>query len=56
MLLDGFDEMGFQLDSRLRKVHFASILKLFEIPSNKVVLTGRPGYFPTFEEYSRWKR
>lgn len=51
MLLDGFDEMGFQIDSRLRKVHFASILKLFDFPLNKVIVTGRPSYFPTFEEY-----
>jgi hypothetical protein len=51
MLLDGFDEMGFQIDARLRRVHFASILRLLEIPRNKVVITGRPSYFPSLSEY-----
>ena len=51
LLLDGFDEMGFQVDARLRRMHFASIFKLLEIPNNKVIVTGRPAYFPTLEEY-----
>ena len=51
LLLDGFDEMGLQIDDRLRRVHFASILKLFEISKNKVIVTGRPGYFPSIYEY-----
>ncbi len=50
LLLDGFDEMGLQVDSRLRRIHFASILKLINIPNSKVIITGRPAYFPSTGE------
>lgn len=50
LLLDGFDEMGFQVDRRLRRLHFTSLVKFADIPGSKVLISGRPGYFPHYEE------
>lgn len=50
IFLDGFDEMGVQVDHRMRRIHFASISKLVALPNSKVIITGRPTYFPTTAE------
>ena len=50
LLLDGFDEMGLQADTRMRRVLFSSLLRLMLMPAVKVVVSGRPGYFPSLQE------
>lgn len=52
LLLDGFDEMVMQVDQRIRVRNFELLAELAVEP-NKVILTGRPGYFPNFREMQR---
>lgn len=49
ILLDGFDEMARYVD---RQVRFQTIgdLGFFSVGRSRVILTGRPGYFPSHEE------
>ena len=47
--LDGFDEMYQKIDAKTRKDNFRFLSELAQ-PPNKVILTGRPGYFPSFTE------
>jgi formylglycine-generating enzyme required for sulfatase activity len=49
ILLDGYDEMAMKVDLDRRKKNFRTLTKLAQ-PPNKVILTGRPGYFPTLTE------
>jgi hypothetical protein len=48
-LLDGFDEMGFIGTHGLRIKQFNAIWKL-ATRNNKIIIAGRPSYFPTNEE------
>lgn len=50
LLLDGFDEMGLQVDARTRRTAFVSLFKLMLLPGAKVIISGRPGYFPSWQE------
>ena len=50
LLLDGFDEMGLQVDARTRRTAFVSLLRLMLLPGAKVIISGRPGYFPSLQE------
>jgi uncharacterized protein YjbI with pentapeptide repeats len=52
LLLDGFDEMAMQVDQKIRVRNFELLAELAVEP-NKVILTGRPGYFPNFREMQR---
>jgi uncharacterized protein YjbI with pentapeptide repeats len=52
LLLDGFDEMAMQVDQKIRVRNFELLAELAVEP-NKVILTGRPGYFPNFREMER---
>lgn len=45
-LLDGFDEMGFLPDAQARFREFDTLWKRLATQGNKVVITGRPEYFP----------
>jgi uncharacterized protein YjbI with pentapeptide repeats len=49
LLLDGFDEMGQQIDKEKRRSNFAELLPLL-IASPKNILTCRPAYFLTDAE------
>ena len=49
LILDGFDEMYQKVDAKTRKDNFRFLSELAQ-PPNKVILTGRPGYFPSFSE------
>jgi hypothetical protein len=49
LLLDGFDEMGRQVDSQTRKHFFAQVTPLF-CAGSKSILTCRPSYFVTESE------
>jgi len=52
LILDGFDEMAMQVDQKIRVRNFELLAELAVEP-NKVILTGRPGYFPNFREMQR---
>ena len=49
LLLDAFDEIDLVGDSMMRADHFRELWKL-ATPGNKIVIAGRPGYFPNDEE------
>lgn len=49
LILDGFDEMAMKVDDKTRKRNFELLAEL-AAPPNKVILTGRPGYFPTLTD------
>ena len=49
LILDGFDEMYQKVDAKTRKDNFRFLSELAQ-PPNKVILTGRLGYFPSFSE------
>ena len=49
LLLDGFDEMARRTTSQIRIESLGDLLEL-ATPSSKVVLSGRPGYFPDDRE------
>ena len=52
-LLDGYDEMAMKVDTSTRKNNFDTLAELANIPNNMVLLTGRPGYFPTLTEIAQ---
>jgi len=52
-LLDGYDEMAMKVDTPTRKNNFDTLAELANIPNNMVLLTGRPGYFPTLMEIAK---
>ncbi|MGA1840694.1 MAG: SUMF1/EgtB/PvdO family nonheme iron enzyme [bacterium] len=45
-ILDGFDEMVQKIDPQTRDENFSVLARLAQ-PPNKIILTGRPGYFPS---------
>ena len=49
LILDGFDEMSMQVDEKTRIRNFEFLYEL-STGNNKVILTGRPGYFPEFSD------
>ncbi|MHB8067157.1 MAG: restriction endonuclease [Desulfobaccales bacterium] len=49
IILDGFDEMARQVDREVRYQTVSELSKLAK-GSAKIILTGRPSYFPTDEE------
>jgi hypothetical protein len=49
LLLDGFDEMGAQVDSQKRREFFSALTPLFPYAS-KAIITCRPAYFITDDE------
>jgi hypothetical protein len=51
-LLDGFDEMGTQVDTQQRLAHFITLSPLLTLKST-AVLTCRPSYFVTEDEYEK---
>lgn len=55
LLLDGFDEMSMQVDERIRLRNFEILAELAQ-PGNKVILTGRTGYFPSLSEIRKVMR
>lgn len=55
LLLDGFDEMAMQVDERVRLRNFEVLAELAQ-PGNKVILTGRTGYFPSLSEIRKVMR
>ncbi|MEM1268577.1 MAG: pentapeptide repeat-containing protein, partial [Bacteroidota bacterium] len=52
VLLDGFDEMDLIGDREQRARHFEVLWTLAE-HGNKLMISGRPGYFPTGDELTR---
>jgi hypothetical protein len=49
LFLDGFDEMGRQIDAETRRHHFQALLPLL-LESHKTILSCRPAYFLTSTE------
>ncbi|MBI1945391.1 MAG: NACHT domain-containing protein [Deltaproteobacteria bacterium] len=50
LLFDGFDEMGFISEHRLRRMKFIGLLHLVMSCGVKSVISGRPGYFESSQE------
>lgn len=52
LILDGFDEMARRVDEETRYRTVADLSKL-AVGRSRLILTGRPSYFPTHEELTR---
>lgn len=52
LILDGFDEMSMQVDEKTRINNF-QLLSSLAAENNKVILTGRPNYFPSLNKMRR---
>ena len=50
IFLDGFDEMARRVTRTTREEHFYSLDELCA-KNSKVIITGRPGYFPNETEF-----
>ncbi|GAB5520331.1 MAG: hypothetical protein RhofKO_25820 [Rhodothermales bacterium] len=50
VIIDGFDEMRLIGDRKSRLLDFEAIWRQFDVPNNKIIFAGRPGYFPDAEE------
>jgi hypothetical protein len=51
LILDGFDEMARRTTARSRNESLSDIAA-FSVPGSKVIISGRPGYFPEDRELS----